>query len=296
VALVGLGGEILSRRQRAMDAESPAAVVEVMDELAGSLTAPAGGPARRLVGLGVAVPGVVRVSDGNVRFAPNLEWRDEPLGELIAERFGPLPSWVGNDGDLGVLAEHRRGVGRGVQDAVFVQGEVGIGGGLVIGGRALAGAGGYAGELGHMVVRPGGRRCHCGARGCWETEIGTAAVARAIGLDGSPREELTARLNSGDPGLPSALEDLASYLAIGLANIVNLLNPELIVLGGMLQHVYPLVAEQVDAAVRGTALRAPAEQVTLAVPGLGGDSVLLGAAELAWQDMLSDPVGVLGRR
>jgi predicted NBD/HSP70 family sugar kinase len=257
--------------------------------------------AGRVVGFGVSVPGVVRGADGNVRFAPNLGWEDAPLGELLAAALAArdicgLPVRVGNDGDLGALAEHQRGVARGIDDLVFVEGEVGVGCGVIAGGRPLTGAGGYAGELGHMTIRRGGRRCRCGARGCWETELGTEAMARALGLpEGAGNDQVVALLRTGGPERAAQLDGVAQYLGVGLANVVNLLNPQLVVLGGLLRDLYPLVATRVGRTLAGASLRAPMEQVTLAVPELGGDAVLLGAAEYVWQDVLTDPVAVLGR-
>jgi predicted NBD/HSP70 family sugar kinase len=293
VALVGLGGVVVARRSRRSDATSPDAVVRLLTGAVRSLLAdPAAG--RHVLGFGVSVPGVVRQEDGNVRFAPNLGWVDVPLGDLLSERLPHLPVRVGNDADLGALAEHRRGVARGVDDVVFIAGEEGVGCGLIFGGRPMLGAGGYAGELGHMLIRPDGRRCRCGARGCWETEIGAGAVRRALGhpADGTA-DTLADVLRRAEPGDVRSLAVVGEALGVGLANVVNLLNPTLVILGAMLAQLYPLVEEQVDGALRRAVLRAPGEQVRLAVPELGADAVMLGAAELAWQDLLADPAGVL---
>jgi predicted NBD/HSP70 family sugar kinase len=299
MALIGLGGSVMARRTRSVKDTSPKAMAKLLAGIGRELL---NGPyaGAHIVGLGVSVPGVVRGSDGNVRFAPNLGWQDAPFGDLVIAALGDrdirLPVRVGNDGDLGALAEHQRGVARDIDDLVFVEGEVGVGCGVIVGGLPLTGAGGYAGELGHMTVRRGGRRCRCGARGCWETEIGTEAMARALGLpDGAGDDEVVALLRAGGPQRAVQLDEVANYLGIGLANVVNLLNPRLVVLGGLLRDLYPLVSDRVGEALAGSALRAPMEQVTLAVPELGGDAVLLGAAEFAWEETLADPAAVLGR-
>ncbi len=298
MALIGLGGSVVARRIRSVTDASPEAMAALLASTGQELIdSPNAG--QHVVGLGVSVPGVIRGRDGNVRFAPNLGWEDAPFGELVtaalvARDLHTLPVRVGNDGDLGALAEHLRGAGRGVADLVFVEGEVGVGCGVIVGGRPLIGAGGYAGELGHMTIRPEGRRCRCGARGCWETEIGTEAMARALGLpDDTGDEEVVAQLRAGGPQRARQLHEVAHYLGIGLANIVNLLNPRLVILGGLLRDLYPLVADQVGEALAGAALRAPMEQVTLAVPLLGGDAVLVGAAEFAWEATLADPAAML---
>jgi predicted NBD/HSP70 family sugar kinase len=298
MALIGLGGTVLARRTGAVSDTAPEAMARRLAAIAAELWPhpKAGG---RVVGFGVSVPGVVRGSDGNVRFAPNLGWRDVPFGELLAAAvaahdLGPVPIRIGNDGDLGALAEHQRGAARGIDDVVFVEGEVGVGCGVIVGGRPLGGAGGYAGELGHLSVRRGGRRCRCGARGCWETEIGAEAVARALNRSGPVGvEEVVTLLRGGGPQQAGQLDEVAYYLGIGLANVVNFLNPRLIILGGLLRELYPLVAGPVQQALRDAALRAPLEQLVLAGPELGPDAVLLGAAEFAWQDTLADPATAL---
>jgi predicted NBD/HSP70 family sugar kinase len=278
VALVGLGGVVVARRRRRFDAPSPDAVVRLLTGAVRSLLAdPADG--RHVLGFGVSVPGVVRQEDGNVRFAPNLGWEDVPLGDLLSERLPQLPVRVGNDADLGALAEHRRGVARGVDDVVFVAGEEGVGCGLILGGRPMLGAGGYAGELGHMTIRPDGRRCRCGARGCWETEIGAEAISRALGRDDIVTSDgLDDVLRRADPADLAGLRVVGEALGVGLANVVNLLNPTLVILGAMLARLYPAVEVPVRDALRRAVLRAPGEQVRLAVPELGSDAVLLGAA------------------
>lgn len=293
MARIGLGGVIVARGTRVVTDTHPAAMAALVASMSHELLASP--EAGRVVGMGVSVPGVVRGADGNVRFAPNLGWQDAPLGDLLTALLpAGLPVRVANDGDLGALAEHQRGVARGVDDIVFVEGEVGVGCGVIIDGRPLVGAGGYAGELGHMTVHPSGRRCRCGARGCWETEIGAEALARALGLPGAADvSQVEAELRSGSPDLAWRLDAVAQSLGLGIANVVNLLNPSLVVLGGLLRDLYPVVATSVTRVLNGTALGAPLEQVRLAVPELGGDAVLLGAAEHAWQDVLADPVAVL---
>jgi predicted NBD/HSP70 family sugar kinase len=294
VALAGLGGR-LGERRTAPTPHGPGSVrrlVDLLRSLADDLQA--GPEAANVVGLGVAVPGAVRRSDGCVRFAPNLGWTDEPFGETLARALPHLHVVVGNDADFGVLAEHRRGVARDVEDVVFVSGDVGVGGGLVMGGMPLLGADGYAGELGHMTVRPDGLPCRCGSRGCWETEVGAPAIARALRAPGQRADELAAAVRSARAdGHADALAVVARSLGVGIGNVVNLVNPQLVVLGGVLQEVLRAAGDEVRAALDATALRATAEQVRLALPGLGADAVLAGAAEVVWQELLADPLPLL---
>ncbi len=289
-ARIGLGGVVLDRRQEplARDDGTVAAVLRRLRAQAGPLLAAAGTPP---VGVGVAVPGIVGA--GTVRLAPNLGWEDVPLGRLLAAELGTaVPVAVGNEGDLGVVAEHLRGVAAGASDAIYLSGEVGIGGGLILGGRPLTGAGGYAGEIGHMTVNPAGRRCRCGRRGCWETEVGLDAVLRACGVPGGGLDDVLAALAIGDPAAAAGMRVVGRWLGIGVANLVNIFNPEVIVFGGLTRATFPVMEPYVRAEL-AAALTAPREQVRLALPGLGADSSLVGAAELAFAPLLGDPLGTL---
>jgi predicted NBD/HSP70 family sugar kinase len=203
---------------------------------------------------------------------------------------------VGNDADLGVLAEHVRGAAANTGNAIYLSSEVGVGGGIVLDGRLINGAGGYGGEVGHMVVNPRGALCRCGNRGCWETEIGRDAVITAAGLDPMSHEiaDAVAVLESGDAKARKCMDKVGRWLGIGLANLVNIVNPEVIVLGGHLREIYPYI-ERTTLEGLSHALPAPREQVTLHTAALGGDSTLLGAAESAFGPLLDDPLGTLAR-
>ncbi len=296
-AVVGLGGVVLTRQEvrHSRRHTAPAEVLCEVERLASELVAAAPDGAVCL-GVGMAIPGVVRHTDGLVRFAPNMGWVDVPIASLLRELLATsLPIFVGNDADLGAISEHVRGVARGASNVVFLSGEVGVGGGIILGGRPMMGAGGYGGEVGHMVVNPSGRSCRCGRRGCWETEIGEDAVLIALG--GGRRDDVDALLAPltlrASDDVPE-LRRVARWLGLGLANLVNIFNPEVVVFGGLLRKILPLV----EAHLRehfDTALVAPREQVRLALPGLGRDSALLGAAESVFAPLLADPLGNLGR-
>ena len=180
------------------------------------------------------MPGVVRRDDGLVHEAPNLGWRDVALGARLASVL-KKPVQVANDAELGALAEHVRGLARDVDDLVCVSADYGVGGGVVSGGRPLRGTAGYVGELGHMTVRHDGRACYCGNRGCWETEVGEPALCRALGLpEETPRGVLVAELRSlATAPVAGPLDEFAEWLATGLVTVVNMMAPELVVLGDL---------------------------------------------------------------
>ncbi len=294
VAVVGLGGEVLARAQAPIDQTGEAWQVgasvgglirEVITDVTGS--AP-------LVGIGISVPGLVRRSDGLVRLAPNLAWTDVSFAGIVLAVLGiEIPVSLANDANLGALAEHRRGVGVGIDDLIYVSGSVGVGAGLISGGLQLQGAGGYAGEVGHLSFTGSGKQCHCGNRGCWETEVGAHAIADAIGCPHSDVAQLGGVLAALDEPT-DRLRLTGTALGRGLASLVNAFNPQQVVLGGYLSALYPLVRDEVDAGLAERGLPAPLESVTLVLPGLGSDSVLLGAAEIAFEPLFIDPVAALG--
>jgi len=301
-ALVGFGGTILDlvRVDRRPERSS---VEEIADDLLALVSRldgwSAAGP--RILGVGVAVVGVVRRADGFVSMAPNLGWRDVPLGDALARTLDPgLPITVANEADLSALAELRRGVAIGGDDIVFISGEVGVGGGLIVDGKPLTGVAGYGGEVGHIPVNPDGVECRCGSIGCWETEIGEGTLLRLAGHppDGG-REAVDAVLREADAGVASAmaaLEHVGHWLGIGLAGLVNVLDPRLIVLGGRFGRMYPYVVATVERELDRRALAAPRELVRIVPSALGIDAPLLGAAELAFEPFLAGPATWLPSR
>ncbi|TIC86278.1 ROK family protein [Nocardioides sp. GY 10113] len=292
-ARVGLGGHVFERAEATIVPGSEA--WQVGAAVAGLIRhvvslAPAG---TVLLGVGVAVPGMVRRGDGLIRQAPNLGWRDVSFGSILLAALGvDVPVFLGNDGDLGAFAEHRRGVGVGVDDLIYISGNVGVGAGVIAGGMRIQGAGGYAGEIGHLAFDPNGEPCHCGSRGCWETVVGAHAIADALG---SPQEqvirlgEVLERYTSP----PRDLRPIAANLGRGLAAVVNAFDPSMLILGGYFRPLFRLLRAEVSAGLRERALAPALESLRLTAPGLGADSVLMGAAELALEPVLTDPVASL---
>lgn len=295
VAAVGFGGEVLDiiRVDRPRGRFSVEETIDDLAELTRLIRARP--PARdALIGIGVAVVGIVRRSDGLVRIAPNLGWRDAPLGACLSSALDTsLPISIANEADLGALAEQRRGAAVGTDHVLFISGEVGVGGGLIFDGQPYTGLAGYSGEVGHMPVNPAGAVCRCGSVGCWETEVGERALLTRAGRspDGG-RAEVDAVLRdaaAGSPGALSALDNVGRWLGVGLAGLVNVLNPELIVLGGLFGRMYPFVGDSLRAELGRLALAVSHELTTVVPATLGVDAALLGAAELAFEPLLADP-------
>lgn len=295
VAAVGLGGEMLDivRVDRPRGRFSVDETVADLAELARLVRARP--PAKQsLIGVGVAVVGMVRRTDGFVTVAPNLGWHDVPLGQRLAEALKTnLPVAVANEADLGALAELRRGAAMDASHVLFISGEVGVGGGVIVDGKPITGAAGFGGEVGHMHVNPNGIACRCGSVGCWETEVGEGALLlRAGHPPGGGRGEVDAVLREAAQGSPAALralDEVGRWLGIGLASLVNILNPRLIVLGGLFGRTYPFTATTLLAEIERLALPGSRELVEVVPATLGIDAPLLGAAELAFEPLLANP-------
>jgi len=294
-ARVGLGGQILDRRQFGLSTQDYEPVKLLRRAATATRALSQTTPGRSLlVGVGIAVPAIVRRDDGLVRLAPNLGWVDVPLADLVAKHVAAtVPISVGNDADLGALAEHVRGGAADVQDLIYLSGEVGLGGGIITGGQAMSGVSGYAGEVGHMVINPGGRPCHCGGRGCLETEVGEDAVRAATGHPADASfGDVVAAAARGEATTLAGLREVGRVLGLGVTNMVNIFNPAVVIFGGQMQHLLPYVEHELREAL-ASGLRPSSDGVRLIAPGLGDDSTLLGAAERAFEGLLDDPIGRL---
>ncbi|HYG93327.1 MAG TPA: ROK family protein [Nocardioides sp.] len=292
-ARVGLGGRIWERAEATIPTETEAwqvgatvaALVREVLSVAPHDTA--------LLGIGISVPGLVRRGDGLVRQAPNLGWHDVSFGSIVLAALSlDVSVSVANDSDLAALAEHRRGAAVGVDDLVYISGNVGVGAGVITGGVRLEGAGGYAGEVGHLCFDPHGSACHCGSHGCWETVVGAHAIAKAIGTspeDAARLDEVLARY--GTP--PRELRPVAENIGRGLAAVVNAYNPSVVILGGYFWPLFRMLRNEVSGGLAERVLAPALESVQLTIPGLGRDSVLLGAAEMAFEPFFDDPVASL---
>ncbi|MCX4389501.1 ROK family protein [Micromonospora peucetia] len=294
-ARIGLGGAVLDRRE--LDRPRGLTAAEAAPLLAGAVkemqqAVPADAVC---VGAGVAVCGMVRRDDGLVRLGPTTGWVDEPIGAALGAELGcEVPVTVGNVADVAAFAEHARGAAAGCDNVIYLYGDVGVGAGIIAGGRRLTGHGGYGGEVGHMVVVRDGAPCECGSRGCWETEIGEHALLRAAGRsDARGRDALLAVFDAADRGdlrAQTAVRQAGDWLGFGVANLVNIFNPEMVIFGGGLRDLYLASAAQVRSRLNSVALPACLEHVRLRTPKLGDDAALIGAAELAFERLLADPL------
>lgn len=285
IGAVGFGGAVRARvRQETDHVLTPDEVVDrvvrVVDEWrSDELGAP------RVLGIGVAVPGLVRASDGIVRIAPHLGWREVDIASLISRRTG-LPAEVGNDASLGAVAEWLFGAAQNHDDIIYLNGgPSGIGGGVILGGRSLAGAGGYAGEWGQNRPSLDDEADRRVAGGVLEDEVNRARLFDALGVRDDDALAVALRRSA-----PDEVHRQRRILAATLANAANALDPSTVVLGGFLAALRGADAEAFDDAVRAQMLAAPAEDMTVAAAALGADRLLTGAAELVFERLMADPV------
>lgn len=299
-AAVGLSGQVLSRREYCLDvnARQPEQVAELIAIDAHALIRDAKGDAYP-VGVGVSIPGTVTRDRTQIALSPNLDWHNVAFADLIEAQIHTrvgrrLLVELGNDADLGVLAEHLRGAAQGCDDVVFLTGRTGVGAGILVNGVALRGHQGLAGEIGHVVLDPSGPLCHCGNTGCVETYIGQAAVLRAARCPTPPGRDSLSWLEQAmidDDGFAGdGIREVAEPLGRTIANLVNLLNPQRVVLGGMLAPILQLVRKDIELALHRHAFDDSREVAELSIAGLGQDSSLIGAAELAFQRLLGNPL------
>jgi predicted NBD/HSP70 family sugar kinase len=302
-ARIGLGGVVLDRRQaeRApglLAEESLPLLAGFMKEMHQSVADDS-----VYVGSGVAVCGRLRGPDGAMHRPDSDRAGDGQPGKSLGEALGEVlpserPILVSNAADASAVAEHARGAASGYDDVIYLHRDVGIDAGIIVGGRRLTGQGGYAGEVGHMVVHPGGRPCGCGSHGCWETEIGEYALLQAAGRGDAVGRDAALRVVDaaarGDANAQAAIRQVGDWLGFGVANLVNIFNPGVVIFGGSLRDLYLAAAARVRSRLNSLALPAAREQVRLRTPQLGEDAALIGAAELAFEHLLADPLDATG--
>jgi predicted NBD/HSP70 family sugar kinase len=297
IATVGLGGHIFEKVKVAHSTglQTPSEMVRHLTTLSTPLLE-ALPSVHTLAGVGVAVAGVVRRQDGFVHVSPNLGWNNVPLAGMISAELGMNRVMMANEADLAALAEFRRATDGGSRHLIFVAGEVGVGIGIIYDGKPMLGTAGYAGEAGHTMVNPDGRRCRCGAIGCWETEVGEEALARLAGISMDTAragliDEVLRRAHSGDPEIFKALNELGRWLGVGIGNLINTFNPDSVVIGGFFRELYPFLEPSVNEAAQEMALSAPWLSATIRRSEVGSDAALIGASELVFAEVTANPTG-----
>jgi glucokinase-like ROK family protein len=292
VAAADLSHTILASAERPMRTDDPAETgLDTASELVEHVLAEAGVPRGDVIGVGLGLPGPIDMRTGRVGSSSILPgWVGVPAAEAFGSRLG-LPVYVDNDANLGALAELRWGAAAGYRTAAYLKVSTGIGAGLIVNGRLFHGAGGMAGEIGHTIIQEQGPVCRCGKRGCLETLAGAAALVELLRGTHGPdltTKGLLAAAASGDSGARRVLADAGRHIGTAVATLCDLLNPELIVVGGELSAAGEVLLDPLREQVHRHAIPATARGLEI-VPGvLGPRAELLGTLALV---LASDEVG-----
>jgi glucokinase-like ROK family protein len=262
---------------------------------------------KRLLGMGLALPGMVDVDQGVLVFSPNLQWRDVALRQIFSDYSG-LPVFVDNDANAAALGEHLFGAARQQQHFLFIVDGVGVGGGLFLNGELYRGARGMAGEIGHTsLFVEQTRPCRCGNRGCWENFANQSSLYERIrarldvgrpSLITSILENQLSPLNlaiinqaaeAGDREVLEAIGETGAALGLGLANLINIFNPQMVVIGGSLSIVGKYMLPAIEEVIQARTLEMMLNPIKIQVSAFGSDASVMGAVALVVQQILSKP-------
>jgi len=295
-ALATTQGKILARGRSSTPAQAgPDAVIKSICATIDKTLSAKKLESSRLLGIGIAAAGSIDSVNGKVIFSPNLSgWHEVPLRDAVERKFN-VPTYLGNDANLAALGEWRFGVEKKVANLIYITVSTGIGGGIIADGKLYTGACGVAGEIGHMTIDVNGPKCNCGSIGCWETLASGTALAREavkqitegaktsiIELVNGDISKIDARIvdlaaKQGDRLAQELISQLAYYFGVGLANLVNIFNPELILVGGGVAKMGDLLLQPAIKVVKERAFSTSANAVEIKPAILGDDSGILGA-------------------
>lgn len=293
VAATDARGKVLIRRRYlTLSQEGPKKIIRRLEAAITTAIAKCGD----IRSIGIAAAAIVDTGCGVITAAPNLpHWENIKLRDILSEHFGK-PVYLVNDASAAALAEHRAGAGQGLENMLYLTISTGIGGGIMIDGRLYEGTDGAAGEVGHMIVQPGGPLCNCGKRGCLEALASGTAIARMarervkaknagilLRMAGGDKAGITAELaakadRQGDKLSREVIDEAAHWLGIGLANLVNIFNPQMIVLGGGVSRMGERFLRPVRRSLKANAFKLPAGTVKVVKARFGADAEMMGAA------------------
>lgn len=251
----------------------------------------------RPLGIGLGVPGLVDNVQGKLIFAPNLRWENVPFRLMWTQRFH-LPIYIENEANAAAMGEYYFGAAAGMENTLYLSSDVGLGGGILIDGKLFRGARGFASEVGHMSMDPNGEKCACGRVGCWETQVGPRAVLKRvrIALKDTPESQIHDLVQddldhltfqmvvdaalAGDPVCLRAMEEVAVNLGVGIANLVNIFNPDLVVLGGALSLGETILIPVIRKTVVQEAFLTNTNNLNITASAHGADACVLGAVAM----------------
>jgi glucokinase-like ROK family protein len=312
IVLTDFVGKILWRKQVAADpTESQEKTLNQTHKLVNEAIAVCKKMGAPILGLSFAIPGTVDLEEGVLIFLPNLNWHNVPLRKIFSESTG-LKVFVENDANAAAVGEHLFGAAQQLRDFIFVFIGVGLGGGLFLNGQLYRGRGGYAGEIGHthIMAEPYNMPCHCGNLGCWETYANQDAVIRRVqsrlkgkkngtlrSLMGKEQGVLSLPIikqaaDAGDPDALDSLEEVGKAIGNGFAGLVNIFNPEKIILGGPVSIAGEYLLPAIRQTVNERSMAENVMQTEIGLSAFGPDASLIGAASIVINDILSNPSSV----
>lgn len=287
--LTDLSGAIIAEVRNAHDNSSEKAVIQELKQCIHELIRKAPESHYGIIGIGVGIPGFSD-EQGNVLFAPNLGWENVALQQLLETEFN-LPVVIDNEANAGAVGEQRFGAGKESSNLVYVSIGIGIGTGILMKGELYRGMSGFSGEFGHISIQHEGKACRCGNSGCWELYASENALleeARALFKDCTIKlQQLLELAEKQDPQAIKLFERLGSYLGIGLVNIMNVFNPEQIIIGGQLSHAEAWLTGPMNEVIQKRSLPYPREKLTVQFSALGSRSTVLGACSFAITNFFS---------
>ena len=308
VILTNFLAKIIWRQHVAIDPrDEQIAIMERAEEIITEAMAFGEEHALRPLGIGVAVPGLVDANQGKLVYAPNLNWIDMPIRLIWMRRFN-LPVFVENEANCAALGEYFYGMAHDVKNFIFLRTGIGLGGGIMIGGHLFRGTQGYGGEVGHISIHDGGETCGCGRVGCWETFVSPPAILRRLrasllsgttslitnlvdnDLDALTIDTVVEAAQKEDPLAVQCIMDVGNHLAIGIANLVNIFNPELVVLGGALTPFGLWVIPTIKSYMQKNILFPLRDSIQVEISANGEDACALGTVALVLDDILREPM------
>lgn len=261
----------------------------------------------RPLGIGVGLPGLVNAHQGNLIMAPNLHWMNVPLRLMWNQRFH-LPIYIENEANLAGLGEYYFGLARNVDNFIYLSAGIGLGGGIMVGGKLFRGGNGYAGEIGHIQRDPMGEQCGCGRIGCWETQVGPRAVLHRVrkelqnhsdsslldaclgDVDNLTFEMVVSFALKGNTLCRRAIEEVAAHLGVGIADLVHIFNPELILIGGAFIQAKEILQPIIEKTIFSSVLQPCADGLRIIFSERGVDDCVLGAIAIVLDDILHEMV------
>lgn len=278
--LVDMEGNVIAEQLRGLKQQNAEQAIDQLTACIELLINEAPDSPYGIVGIGVGVPGIVD-DNGTILFAPNLKWRQVELQKQLKERFG-LPVTIDNEANAGAQGEQKYGAGRGIPNQIYVSVGIGIGTGIILNKELYKGTSGFSGELGHLSIEYDGKPCSCGNRGCWELYASeNALLERASLLGYESLEELLEAAAEGDERVVALIRSIGDYLGAGIANIVNVFNPDVVIIGNRMSRAAQWLEPAVQAAVDQRTLPYHRERMRILFAELQDQSAVRGAAYYA---------------